>query len=103
MEEDPSLTDKTSLQEVAEAIDVMAGDILKNSPRIYAKGNPVREMPRMASAIERATKHRHFEDARARAGIFEKYLELYQPAEENARAAKSVIVQRIHDITKSAD
>jgi hypothetical protein len=101
MEDVPDFSDPNAARAVAEAINVVTADILKNTPRVYPMGHPVDDLPRVANDIERALKLGRLEDAKKRAGLAEKYLEVYAPSEEGAVAAKSVLVNRIHSLSRA--
>jgi hypothetical protein len=94
MEAQPNLSER----EVADAINAMTLDILKNTPRIYPKGHPADQLPTLTADVERELKRGRLDEARQRAEIVEKYLDLYKPAEETAVAAKGVIARRVHTI-----
>lgn len=101
--ESPNFEDPRTAREVADAINVVTADILKNTPRQYPMGHPVDDLPRAATEIERALKRGRLDDAKRRAGVVAKYFDLYTPTEENAVAAKSVLARRIHELTHQAE
>jgi hypothetical protein len=94
----PDFNDPQAAKEVAEAINVMTADILKNTPKLYPKGHPVDDLPSAGTEIERHLKRGKIAEAKRRAGIAEKYLEMYSPSEEAPVAAKKIIAKRIHDL-----
>lgn len=98
MEDSGNLTDEKVVHEVANAINVIAADIIRGTPRLYPAGHPVHDMPRVATGIESALKRGNLADARQRAEIFQKYLEMYAPLEDEARVAKGILTQRMHVI-----
>ena len=101
--ESSKFEDPRTAREVADAINVVTADILKNTPRTYPMGHPVDDLPRATTEIERALKRGRLEDAKRRAESVAKYIELYTPTEEDAVAAKNVLVRRIHDLAHPSE
>lgn len=101
MEDPLDLSDEKAVHDVLNAINVIAADIIRSTPRLYPAGHPVHDMPRVATGIESAIKRKNLNDARQRAEIFQKYLEMYAPLEDDARAAKGILTQRMRDIASA--
>ncbi|MBV8600213.1 MAG: hypothetical protein JO359_01480 [Candidatus Eremiobacteraeota bacterium] len=103
--DDPTseLHDQQAAREVAAAIDAISADILKNTPQLYASGNPLHDIPHLANAMEKSIQRGKFEDARIRATTLEKYIESYSPVDEPAQEAKYLLRHRVRLLTHTED
>ena len=95
MEAAHDLSDPAIARAVADAINVVTADILRNTPKVYPKGHPVDDLPSVPLEMERSLKRGRIEDARNRAALAEKYLEVFSPTEDGSVAAKSVLARRL--------
>jgi hypothetical protein len=99
MEDDPigELKDAGAAQQVREAIDAITGDLIRNSKKYPAQ---VRDLPRLATAMEKSVKDGNYRDAIMRAGQLDKHVEVYAPIDEPAKEAKLTLLHRLRVIAK---
>ena len=99
MEDDPiaELKDAGAAKQVREAIDAVTADLIRNSKNYPAQ---VRDMPRLATAMEKSVKDGNYREAITRAGQLEKHVEAYVPSDEPAKEAKLTLMHRIRVIIK---
>lgn len=99
MEDDPiaELQDAETGKKMREAIDAVTADLLRNSARYPAS---LRDLPRLATAMEKSVKAGNYKDAIMRAGQLEKHIEPYAPTDEPAQEAKLTIRHRIRVLAK---
>ena len=91
------LRDAQQAKETENAINTITGDLIRNA-KSYPGG--VRDVPRLATAMEKSIKTENYKEALMRAGQLEKYLESYMPVEENAKEAKLTIRHRLLVLAK---
>lgn len=91
------LKDAAEAKQVQDAIDTITGDLIRHAKTYPAS---VRDLPRLASQMEKSIKTENYRDAIMRAGQLEKHIEAYAPAEEQAQEAKLVIRHRLLVVAK---
>ena len=99
MEDDPiaELKDAAAAKQVREAIDGITADLIRNSKKYPAQ---VRDLPRLATAVEKSVKDGNYRDAITRGGQLEKIVEVYSPTDEPAKEAKLTLLHRLRVIAK---
>jgi len=91
------LKDAKEAKTVEDAINTITGDLIRNS-KSYPAG--VRDLPRLASSMEKSIKAENYREALTRAGQLEKHIESYAPVEENAKEAKLALRHRLLVLAK---
>lgn len=91
------LKDAGEAKQVEDAINTITGDLIRHSKDYPAS---VRDLPRLATAMERSIKAGNYKDAIMRAGQLDKHIEAYAPTEEPAQEAKLVIRHRLLIVAK---
>ena len=91
------LKDAHAAKAVEDAINTITGDLIRNSKSYPAS---VRDVPRLATAMERSVKSENYKDALQRAAQLEKTIESYVPGEEHAKEAKLAIRHRLLVLAK---
>lgn len=99
MEDDPiaELQDAAAAKQMREAVDAITADLIRNSKNYPAQ---VRDLPRLATAMEKSLKDGNYKDAITRAGQLDKHVEVYAPSDEPAKEAKLTLMHRIRVIAK---
>lgn len=99
MEDDPigELQDAEEAKKVKAAIDAITADLLRHSKDYPAQ---VRDLPRLATAMEKSIKAGNFRDAIMRAGQLDKHVESYLPHDEPAQEAKLTLRHRVRVVAK---
>ena len=99
MEDDPiaELQDAATAAGVKSAIDAVSADLIRNSKDYPAM---VRDLPRLAHAMEKSVKAGNYKDAIMRAGQLEKHIEAYIPRDEPAQEAKLTLRHRVRVLAK---
>ncbi|MGH7660734.1 MAG: hypothetical protein ACRENA_07445 [Vulcanimicrobiaceae bacterium] len=99
MEDDPiaELQDAGAARQVREAIDAITADLIRNSKTYPAQ---VRDIPRLATSMEKSVKDGKYRDAIMRAGQLDKHVESYIPSDEPAKEAKLTMMHRLRIIAK---
>ena len=99
MEDDPigELKDAAAAKHVREAIDGITADLIRNSKNYPAQ---VRDLPRLATAVEKSVKDGNYREAITRAGQLDKIVEVYSPSDEPAKEAKLTLLHRLRVIAK---
>ena len=102
MEDDPiaELRDADSAKKVREAVDAITADLLRHAKDYPAQ---VRDLPRLATAMEKSIKAENFKDAIMRAGQLDKHIEVYMPRDEPAQEAKLTLRHRVRVIAKLSE
>ncbi|MBV8150177.1 MAG: hypothetical protein JOY59_01365 [Candidatus Eremiobacteraeota bacterium] len=72
-------------------------DIFRNAAR-YPAGNPIRDLPALASEIEREVKRGRLDEARRRAALLDKVIKGYESRDEDAAMAKLTLERRVRHV-----
>ena len=91
------LQDAGEAKKVQDAINTITGDLIRNS---NAYPSIVRDLPRIATAMEKSIKGGNYKDAISRARQLDQHIEAFAPVEESAQEAKLVMRHRLLVIAK---